>query len=135
MRELGRRERLPPREMNAAPVAFDEIFFPENVRCFVQQQVRVLCALHIDVGMERFDRRGRRRLFDNRDVIHDFERRELPRTILLGEGDGPFLRDVPVADDGHHQHVAKRARILEVNEVSHVDEVEGPVTEHDGLLA
>jgi len=131
VRELGGRERRAVREVEAAAVPLDQRLLAEDVRRLVEHEIGVLGALHVDVWAQPFDRRDRRRFVDDGDVVHDFQGGKLTRPILLAERDGAFLGDVAVGGDGDHEDVAERSRILEMNQVPHVDEVEGAVAQHD----
>ena len=134
VRQLGRRERLAVREVNPPAVLFDERFFSKDVGGLVEHQVGVLGPFHVHIGPKPLDRSHGGRLVDHRDVVHDFERGELSRAVLLAEGDRPLLRDVTVGGDGHHEDVAQGPRVLEVNQVPDVHEIEGAMAQHDRLV-
>jgi len=102
-----------------------------DAAALVEREIRVLRALHVDVGMQRLDRRQRCRLLDHRDIVDDLERRHLAGTLILGEGDRPLLGDVAVAGHGHHEQIAERAGLLEMRQVTRVDQVERAVTVDD----
>src|SRR5206468_5887934 len=59
----------------------------------------------------------------------------LPRAVVLADRHGPFLGDVLVARDRDDEEIAKRARVLEMNEVPHVHQIEGAVAQDDFLIA
>ena len=88
----------------------------------------------IDVGVQRLDRRQRRRLVEDRHVVDDLERRHLARPTILGEGDRALLGDVPISGDRHDKDVAERLRLLEVNQMAEMNQVEGAMAQHDLLV-
>ena len=135
MRQLRGREGLARREVDASAVPLDQRLLAKDVRRFVQHEVRVLGPLHIDVRMQRLDRRDGRRLVDDRHVVDDLQRGELPRAIFLAERYRSFFRDVRVCRDGDDEHVAERAGLLEVNQMAHVHEIECAVAQNDLLVA
>ena len=135
VRELGRRVGFARGEVDAPAVALDQRLLVRDVRGLVEQQIRILGPLHVDVRVQRLDRGTGGRLVDDGDPVDDLERGHLQRAIVLVERHRALLRDVAVAGHGDDEHVAFGQGLFEVNEVTHVHEVERAVAEDDAPVA
>ena len=135
VRELGRRVGFARGEVDPPAVTLDQRLLVRDVRGLVEQEVRILRSLHVDVRVQRLNRGTRGRLVDDRDAVDNLERGDLQRAIVLVEGHRALLRDVAVAGHGDDEHVAFGQRLFEVDEVAHVDEVERAMAEDDAPVA
>jgi hypothetical protein len=121
--------------VHAPAVAFERAHLVVDAAALVERQVGVLGTLDVDVRLQRLDRRQRRRLVDDRDVVDELERGDLTRAVVLGERDRALLRDVAIGRNRHHEDVAERSCLIEMREVPDVHEIEGAMTLDDALVA